>query len=119
MKAAKWSNACSKAAAAAWPTPKATLSAEGVARNFFDNNKPKTMKNKTIRTAGAVSAACLLLMSCATSPRVASNTRHSMPPAQNVHQYDGGRLVLDLQQRGGQGNFDGGGNAISSLGGGH
>ncbi|MFL6542811.1 MAG: hypothetical protein ACJ8I9_06565 [Chthoniobacterales bacterium] len=42
-----------------------------------------------------------------------------MPPAQNVHQYDGGHLVLDLQQRGGQGNFDGGGNAISSLGGGH
>lgn len=42
-----------------------------------------------------------------------------MPPAQNVHTADGGNLILDLQQRGGQGIQDGGGNAIGSIAGGH
>jgi uncharacterized lipoprotein YmbA len=74
------------------------------------------MKTQTIRTAGAVTMMALLLMSCATSPRVASNTRYSMPPAQNVHQSQGGGLILELQQRGGNGTFKAPGNAI---GGGH
>lgn len=63
----------------------------------------------------------MLVASCATSqsPQVAYVGRNRMPPAQNVHTSSGGNVILDLQQRGGQGVQEGSGNAIGGLGGGH
>lgn len=79
------------------------------------------MKTKLICTCGIATAVSLLLISCTTSQptTVASVRRNRMPPAQNVHTSSGGNIILDLQQRGGQGVQTGPSNAIGSVGGGH
>jgi uncharacterized lipoprotein YajG len=74
------------------------------------------MKSKSIRLCGTLASLVLLAACAANQPATVASARQSRPPAQNVHTSTGGSVILDLQQRGGQGNMEGAQNAIGGFG---
>lgn len=74
------------------------------------------MKTKVLGSCMAVSTLALLFVSCESTQRVASaEKRWKTPPAQNVHQYEGGEIVRQIQQKGGVGFDANPGNAMGGI----